>query len=229
MEKNRSKARIWDTDWLLLKPLVRLIDTQTQQHMSPSALFVDLGCGDMPYKSIIEQHGRRYIGADIGDSAELPIDSNGRVPLGEGVADAVLSIQVLEHVRDLDPYFAEIRRLLASDGTLFLSTHGSWFYHPVPEDHRRWTNPGLVAEIERHGFDVAEIIPILGPLATTTVLRLTGFAFFLRKVPIVGGLAAGLLSVLMNFRGLIEDAVTPEKIRYHDACVYFVRAKKRPA
>ena len=134
-------------------------------------------------------------------------------------------MQVLEHVRDLGAYFREIRRLLSDDGILYLSTHGSWLYHPHPEDHRRWTSTGLVAELDAHGFTVDENVALVGPLATTTLIRMTGFAFFLRKIPFLGTIAASALTVMMNLRALIEDKLTPAPIRQNDACVYFVRAR----
>jgi SAM-dependent methyltransferase len=146
-----------------------------------------------------------------------------------GAADAVLSVQVLEHVRDLDTYFAEIRRLLSDDGTLLLSTHGTWLYHPHPEDHRRWTSTGLVGELEAAGFDVDEILPFVGPLATTTLIRETGFVYALGRVPLVGRGAGKLLAALMNVRAVLEDKLTPESIRRDNACVYLVRARKRAA
>jgi hypothetical protein len=69
-------------------------------------------------------------------------------------------------------------------------------------------------------------VPIVGPLATTTLIRLTGFAFVLRKLPIVGSALAKLLAVIMNLRALAEDAVTPDNLRRDNACVYLVRARK---
>ncbi len=225
MRESRSNPRIWDTDWLVLRPLSRLIMHQVNAHVQPSATLLDLGCGDTPYKSTIEKMGIKYVGADICEGADLLIDKEGRVPLSESSIDALLSVQVLEHVRDIEAYCGEIRRLLTDDGTLFLSTHGTWLYHPHPEDHRRWTSVGLVAELEGQGFIVDEILPIVGPLATTTLIRLTGFVFVLNKIPLVGRLAGKLLATVMNIRALLEDKLTPESIRRNDACVYFVRAR----
>jgi len=183
----------------------------------------------MPYGAMMRELGLDYRPADIDEDAmakgKLPISADGRVPLPDHSADVVLSAQVLEHVPDLDAYCAEIRRLLKPDGTLLLSTHGSWFYHPHPEDHRRWTRTGLVLDLETRGLKVLETIPICGPLATTTMIRLTAFAFVLKRVPIIGPLIAGALAIVMNARGVIEDAVTPQPMRDDNACVYLVRAK----
>jgi SAM-dependent methyltransferase len=186
---------------------------------------VDFGCGQMPYREVIEAKGAVYKGADLGPDAELQIGADGRVQAEDHSCDAVLSVQVLEHVRDLDAYCAEIRRLLRTDGTLFLSTHGTWLYHAHPEDHRRWTRTGLICDLEQRGFAVETIDALVGPLATTTLLRLTGYAYVLRKLPVVGPPLAGTLSVIMNFRAVFEDRITPAHIRMDNACVYWLKAR----
>jgi SAM-dependent methyltransferase len=225
MTRERARPRPWHTDWLLLRGLSRLVAEQAAARMLAGQTLVDMGCGDMPYRRLIEDSGIAYKGADIDSGADLRIGSDGRIDLPDDSADAVLSVQVLEHVLDLDAYCGEIRRLLHPDGTLFLSTHGTWLYHPHPEDHRRWTRTGLVVDLESRGFKVEETRALVGPLATTTLLRLTGYAFVLRKLPVVGAFCAGALSVLMNARALLEDAITPANMRFDNACVYWVRAR----
>jgi len=225
----RRNPRIWDTDWLVLRGLSRLIEEQVGRHVAPGACMVDLGCGSMPYQSMMQTMGIDYHGADIDESADLPIDRHGRVPLPAESIDTILSIQVLEHVADLDAYCAEINRLMRPDGTLFLSTHGTWLYHPHPEDHRRWTRTGLVADLAARGLTVQDLSPVVGPLATTTLIRLTGYAFVARKLPLVGEAFAGLLAIIMNARAALEDWLTPAQMRRDNACVYLVRAHKAAA
>lgn len=229
MTRERARPSLWHTDWLVLRGISRVLGQQFGQHLAKGACVVDLGCGDMPYRATIQAAGMDYKGADIDDGADYRIDAQGRVDLPDGSADAVLSVQVLEHVRDLDAYCAEIRRLLRKDGTLFLSTHGSWLYHPHPEDHRRWTRTGLVLDLAERGLDVAEIHAVVGPLATTTMIRLAGFASVLRRLPLLGRPLAAILSCLMNLRAALEDAITPAAMRMDNACVYWVRATAAPA
>jgi SAM-dependent methyltransferase len=228
MDNTRRVApSFWHTDWLQLAPLSKLIRAQAGR-LPKGATIVDLGCGDLPYAALLRGMGLDYRPADIDDDAvakgKLPIGPDGRVPLPDHSVDAILSAQVLEHVPDLDAYCAEIRRLLKPDGTLILSTHGSWFYHPHPEDHRRWTRTGLALDLETRGIKVEEMHSICGPLATTTMIRLTAFAFVLRKFPVLGPLVAGALAIVMNARAVFEDAVTPAAMRDDNACIYLVRA-----
>lgn len=209
----------------MLRGLRRIISEESQSHLKAGHSLVDMGCGDMPYKEMIEHSGARYQGADLGDQADLHIDADGKVDLPEQSADAVLSVQVLEHVLDLDAYCDEIRRLMRPDGTLFLSTHGTWLYHPHPEDHRRWTRTGLAADLESRGFKIEQMQALVGPLATTTIVRLTGYVFVLRRIPVLGGFLSGALSLLMNGRALLEDAITPTQMIEDNACIYWVRAR----
>lgn len=122
MRRNRAAPRIWDTDWLMLRPLASRLREQAQRHVPPNTLMVDLGCGEEPYADMMRQMKIDYRGADIDDGATLKIDQQGRVPLDDYTAGAVLSVQVLEHVRDLNSYCAEIWRLLKDDGVLLLSS-----------------------------------------------------------------------------------------------------------
>jgi SAM-dependent methyltransferase len=174
----------------------------------------------MPYRPLFEAAWCRYLGADFDGTPDIAIASDGRIDAADASADLVVSFQVLEHVRDLGRYFAEARRVLKPGGRLLLSTHGTWLYHPHPEDHRRWTRQGLIADMESHGFSVTSCEAVVGPLAWTTVLRLTGFAFVLRRIPAIGAPTAAALAALMNARALLEDALTPADITKDNACVY---------
>jgi SAM-dependent methyltransferase len=208
-----------DCDWLVLREMRSAIESVAAQVASEGKTAVDLGCGSQPYRSIFVSRGLDYRGADF-TGGDILIDADGRVGAADGSADLVLSFQVLEHVRDVDRYLGEARRILRDRGWLILSTHGTWLYHPHPEDHRRWTREGLLAEIARHGFETTQCIPVLGPLAWTTVLRLIcGYQVCLR-VPLIGRALASCLAVVMNARCYLENLITPDWVRRDNACVY---------
>lgn len=221
----RSKPRLWDTDWLILRALSKTVERAIAETIDRSERLLDFGCGSMPYRSTVETLGAEYLGADFGGGM-LQISPEGLLPIADRSVDAVLSVQVLEHVRDLDRYLEEASRVLKDDGVLLLSTHGTWLFHPHPEDHRRWTRTGLVVDVEARGFAVENIVGLIGPLATTTMIRLTGYAHFVRRLPVVGRLAAGLFAVVMNLRGLIEDYLTPSRLIQDNGCIYMIRCRK---
>jgi ubiquinone/menaquinone biosynthesis C-methylase UbiE len=72
-----------------------------------------------------------------------------------------VSFQVLEHVPVPNDYLKEAHRVTKSGGKLFLTTHGQWPYHPTPTDYHRWTKAGLILELERAGFAVRSVTPVL--------------------------------------------------------------------
>lgn len=225
-QQRRLEPRIFDTDWLVLKGMRGLIARFADEIARPGAVALDFGCGDRPYASLFTSRGCAYLGADMDGDHELRIAPTGRLECGDDIADLVLSFQVLEHVRDLGVYFEEARRTLRPGGRLLLSTHGTWLYHPHPEDHRRWTRTGLIAEIERHGFRVEASEPVVGPLAWTTMIRMTSFCYVLRSIPIVGRAMAAAVAAFMNLRAALEDRITPKSVTRDNACVYVVLAQR---
>lgn len=189
---------------------------------------VDLGSGDAPYRSLFVPPYREYVCCDLpGSSAEVAISPGEPVPLEEASADLVVSFQVLEHVEDLDWYLGEARRLLRPGGHLILSTHGTWLYHPHPTDYWRWTRDGLRVAMEVHGFEIKRLTGVVGPLAWTTQFRLLGYRHVLQRVPLLGGILTNALSLAMNVRMIVEDAITPQSINEDNACVYVVWATTR--
>lgn len=224
----RLKPRLWDTDWLMLRQLSSSLSEGMLRNLKRGHRLLDFGCGSMPYRTLVEQLGAEYLGVDF-DGGMMQIAPDGTLPVADRSIDAVLSVQVLEHVRNLDLYLGEAARVLKNDGVLLLSTHGTWLYHPHPEDHRRWTRTGLVVDVESRGFRVESIKGFVGPLATTTMIRLTGYAFFLRRVPVLGRLVSAALAIVMNVRGWIEDCLTPQSIIQDNGCVYLIVCKKASA
>jgi SAM-dependent methyltransferase len=217
--QRRLHPRMIDSDWLVLREMRSAIEKIAADVAESGKVVIDLGCGSQPYRPIFDARGLLYRGADF-DNADIRIQENGRVDIADSSADLVLSVQVLEHVRDVGRYLGEALRILRDNGWLILSTHGTWLYHPHPEDHRRWTRQGLLAEMASHGFETTECIPVLGPLAWTTLVRLIcGYQLCLR-VPIIGRALACTLALVMNAKGYLENMITPEWVRRDNACIY---------
>lgn len=228
MTDTRANPAWWNHQRCPLMRLRRQIDAELAA-LGPASgdMIVDMGCGDMPYRSLFESRGARYLGCDLDPAAPVRIIPGQPLALEDGCARLVVSFQVLEHVRDISWYLEECRRLLRPDGRLLLSTHGTWLYHPHPTDFRRWTREGLAADIEAGGFAVERITGLVGPLAWTTLFRLLGYRDVLRRVPIVGQMLTPVLATIMNVRMEFEEAITPASIRQANACIYVLVARAR--
>jgi len=225
----RLRPRIWrDHDWYVMRPLRQAIELFLDRTAlaRPGQRVLDFGCGDRPYAPLLAQRHVDYVACDLDGEVDVRIEPGKPIDLPDASADGIVSFQVLEHVWDLDWYLGECRRLLKPGGWLLLSTHGSWLYHPHPTDFRRWTRDGLKQEIASRGLVVQDVRSIAGPLAWTTLFRLLGLQHALRRVPILGPLALLPITLLMNIRMIVEDAITPAQLRDTNACVYVTLSRK---
>lgn len=221
-------SRLWHHDWKYQRDLRHAIERAVAQHagVQHGQTVVDIGCGMRPYQPFLHKLGLRYVGCDIDGDCDVLIEPLRPVPLADGSANLVLSSQVLEHVWDLDWYLGECLRLLGPDGRLILSTHGTWHYHPHPTDYRRWTRDGLIQELESRGFAVEHVEGVMGPLAWTTLFRLFGALYVLRKLRLVGRLLEIPIACFMNVRMIVEDAITPASVRDVNAAAYVTCSRR---
>jgi SAM-dependent methyltransferase len=75
----------------------------------------------------------------------------------------VILMAALEHVQDADRTFTEMRRVLAPGGRVLIDVPFIQGYHASPADHRRYTEQGLRAELERYGFEPEASGVAVGP------------------------------------------------------------------
>lgn len=81
-----------------------------------------------------------------GDACRLPVKDNS--------VDAVLLLEVLEHVSDENMALKEIVRILKSRGKLYLSVPFLYPVHDAPADYRRLTIYGLRHLLTKHGLGI---------------------------------------------------------------------------
>ncbi|HUF80194.1 MAG TPA: class I SAM-dependent methyltransferase [Burkholderiales bacterium] len=219
---SRASPRIWQADWHVLRGLAAAIQSilADKRLRLRGARVIDFGCGSRPYEGWFTTAGAQYQGADIGEDAEVRVSVDGILDAGDAQYHLVASFQVLEHVWDIATYLREARRVLKREGWLLLSTHGTWLYHPHPNDYRRWTAEGLRREVEAQGFRMVQLCPVVGPLAWTTVLRNVGIAHLLGEIPVVRKSLLPAFTMVLNARAWVEDRMTPARITANNACVY---------
>lgn len=225
------KPPVW-SPWYYVNTLLRKAYENTVPGVLkeyPDANVLDYGCGSKPYEYLFEQGVKKYTAVDIGDNplADIQITPGEKLPFGSGEFDIILSSQVLEHVQEVDQYMAECNRVLKTGGTLLLSTHGTWQFHAAPYDFNRWTIMGLKHLMNKSGFEVLNSIPVLGQLALTSQLRITFYNSFAERIGIAGKLLLFPVSLLYQLKMMLEDFITPDRVKQRDSAVFLLTAKKK--
>jgi SAM-dependent methyltransferase len=218
----------WDHQRVPLVALRRCIDSMLDDvgaSRTRNNRVLDLGCGDRPYEPMIRGRGFEYIASDLAGDVDLVLNPGSPVDLPDGSLAGIVSLQVLEHVWDLDWYLGECLRMLEPNGWLLLSTHGAWLYHPHPTDYRRWTRDGLSGELVSRGFQVVKIQGLVGPLAWTTEFRALGIRHAMLRLPLVNRLAP-FVALVMNLRMWVEEGITPDRLRQENACIYVALCRR---
>ena len=128
-------------------------------HRVPAgSLVLDAGAGECPHAALFAH--TRYLKLDrgIGDktwdySRVEVIGDICQLPFPEGVFDAVVNIQVLEHLKEPGIGVAEMARVLKPGGQLILTTVQDWEIHQHPNDFFRFTRYGLQYLFAKAGFE----------------------------------------------------------------------------
>jgi SAM-dependent methyltransferase len=189
---------------------------------------IDYGCGVRPYEYIFEPYIEKYIGVDVGENpkADILILPDEKLPFEDSSFDILLSSQVVEHVEEVEQYISESNRVLKKGGLIFLSTHGTWQYHSDPIDVQRWTSYGLKKWLNKNNFEVIGFLPVLGQLALTSQLRLSFFNSFANFAGPIGKILLFPISVIYQFKMIIEDFITPKRVKERDSAIFLAIGKK---
>ncbi len=124
----------------------------------------DLGAGESPYRDFFLKYVERYAAVDWGESlhetnVDILADLNEALPIDSGVADTVVSLSVMEHLREPQTMLNEASRILTSGGYLILQVPWQWWIHEAPHDYFRYTPYGLKYLLEKAGFMEISVRP----------------------------------------------------------------------
>jgi len=138
----------------------RLTDCMSRFLKSGDTL-CDVGCGTKPFNSFLTKIGVRYLGLDTDNSFygmdNVDIVATADVlPLADGITDAILSSQVIEHLPDPENAMRETNRVLKPGGLLFISFPMFYPIHAAPFDFFRYSDSGFEALCSRTGFELLE-------------------------------------------------------------------------
>ena len=132
---------------------------------------LDLGCGDG--RLTAELDARELTAADVSAVAleraarRLPharvveLEPDAALPLADNSFDLVLCAETIEHVRDVQLFLSEVRRVLRPRGRLALTTPAARPLerptHPLSPHLRRFTRRSLRDVLDELGFDVRSL------------------------------------------------------------------------
>jgi SAM-dependent methyltransferase len=139
---------------------------EVAQQIPPENLVLDAGAGDSRYRSLFE--GRHYIGVDAALGKGLQyggldvLSDLAALPFPEKTFDAVLCMNVLEHVLQPDACLREIYRVLKPRGVVYLLVPLFAREHQAPHDYYRYTSYGINYLLKRIGFAVDYVRPVGG-------------------------------------------------------------------
>ena len=121
---------------------------------------IDLGCGDMPFRKLIEPRVTAYDSLDYfprSKSITYVADIQAMSTIEDNTYDTAICLEVLEHVPDPFRAGREIHRIVRPGGILILSVPHLNRLHEEPHDYYRFTHYGLRTLLEKSGFTVTAL------------------------------------------------------------------------
>ncbi|MGD1019127.1 MAG: class I SAM-dependent methyltransferase [Verrucomicrobiia bacterium] len=181
---------------------------------------LDVGCGKMPYKSLVlapPSHAINYIGLDLkGNIYQKPdVEWDGRkIPLADASIDCAMATEVFEHCPEPKEVMREILRVLKPNGLLFFTVPFLWPLHDVPHDEYRYTPFALQRLLSSAGFEKITLRALGGwdtSLAQMIGLWVRRRPFSPTKRKLLSAVAAPVV------RFLIRHDQLPNK--FHESCM----------
>jgi SAM-dependent methyltransferase len=126
-------------------PAVRRALRDLLASAGPMARGLNVGAGDTRW-------GAAFIHVDLAPTPAVDVVADAQsLPFGGGTFDLVISQETVEHLPDPFAAVAEMGRVLAPGGWIYLQAPFIIGYHPGPEDYWRFTRTGLARLVERAG------------------------------------------------------------------------------
>jgi SAM-dependent methyltransferase len=221
-------VRYWEMNWLAHK-----LNNDLMEEQLPclDGIVYDLGCGARPYERQILSVAERYVGVDWSNTlhglhADIVADLNKPLPIDDGVADHVISLQVMEHLREPQMMLGETFRILKKGGSVYITVPFQWWLHEAPYDYFRYTRHGLEYMLAKVGFSDISIRESTG-FWTMWFLKLNyQTARLVRGPRILRGLVRAVLTPLW----IVDQLLAPVMDKYwpapQETAGYIVTATK---
>ena len=118
-----------------------------------SGTILDVGCGNSPFRHLLNPTATEYKGIDVAEAASFGYrnpdvvyyDGN-TIPFADGAFDALLCTEVIEHIADPTKLVGEMHRVLKPGGVGIITVPWSARFHYQPFDYHRYT-PSMLETI----------------------------------------------------------------------------------
>jgi SAM-dependent methyltransferase len=227
-----SRSAFWRFNWIAHHQMIMAVE-RSAAHVRGRLL--DVGCGTMPGRKWLAGHFTEYMGVDLADSRYLgdarltAVARAEALPFRGGTFDTVLGLSMLTYLPEPGHMVAEAWRALRAGGVLVLEFTQTAPLHDPPHDYFRFTRFGARWLLERHGFEVLEIIPV-GGLWTRVAMSLIAPLNRINRGParVLTELPVRLLYVVIQLAAALMDRVfrDPNEALAH---VVVARRVERPA
>jgi SAM-dependent methyltransferase len=209
-----------------------IVDALRSQLPSFSGTVVDIGCGHMPYRSLVlaaPSRANRYIGIDLKENIyrKPDLEWDGRtLPVDSHTADVALATELFEHCPAPETVMKESFRILRPGGLLFFTVPFLWPLHDVPHDEYRYTPFALERHLRGAGFDNVVIHALGGWDASLAQM----IGLWVRRRP-MSPRSRALLSwfALPIARYLFENDKIPGRFEESSMCTGFWGTAQRSA
>ena len=153
-----------------------LLQKTVRKFLNPALTTLDVGCGEAEISQAFTQRSLYYgidvetrLDESVAEQINFRIYDGKYMPFDNETFDQLLSMEVIEHVDDLDLLITEMNRVLKNRGKVIITVPFMWPEHEMPHDYRRLTGNGLAGLMEKHGFKTEKIIK-LGSAPILTIL-----------------------------------------------------------
>jgi SAM-dependent methyltransferase len=176
--------------------------------LAPGELVLDAGAGEGQYRAWFTR--QRYVGVDLG-VGDAKWNYQGldcvadllRLPFGEGVFDAFVSVVTLEHVTEPGTVIAEMARVAKPGARLLLVVPHAWEVHQHPHDYWRFTKYGVERLLRENGWAAERLEPGGGYFRLLSRLLMNGLQFMPRwLMPFAAAVIAPVALVVGMLDGL---------------------------
>ncbi len=136
---------------------------EVRSAVKPGDKLLDAGAGECKWGEHFPDVDYISLDYKVGDEewdfspVQIHANLNESIPLEDNSIDAIISIQVLEHLSNPQQALNEMFRVLKPGGHLFFTTPLCYQEHQQPWDFFRYTRYGLRHITEAAGFDVTYI------------------------------------------------------------------------